>query len=318
MQILVTGSVAFDYLMRFPGQFRDLLLPDQLGHISLSFLVDALDRRRGGTAPNIAYTMALLGARPRVMATVGEDFAEYRAFLDAAGVDTALMEAVPGKFTASFFCTTDGDNAQIASFYTGAMAEASRQSVAAVSPRPDLVVISPNDPAAMARFAAECRSLGIPYLYDPGQQVARLDGADLARGLDGARFLFVNDYEFGLVCQKTGLDRKAILDRVGVLVVTKGEEGAVATADGRDIAIPIFPPDRIVDPTGVGDAFRGGFLTALGAGLGWELCGRVGALAATCALEHLGPQSHSYTPAEFVARFRSKWEDGGALEALVR
>jgi adenosine kinase len=318
MQVLITGSVAFDYLMQFPGLFKDLLLPQMLGHVSLSFLVDSMERRRGGTAPNIAYTMALLGGRPRVMATVGVDFAEYRQFLEGAGVDTALMETVAGKFTASFFATTDRDNAQIASFYTGAMADAGRQSVAAVVPRPDLVVISPNDPQAMDKFAAECRDLDIPYLYDPGQQVARLEGADLARGLTGARFLFVNDYEFGLVCKKTGLDRAGVLERVEILVETRGEAGAAVFAGGEEIAVPVFPPRAVVDPTGVGDAFRGGFLTALSHGLDWNLCGRVGALAATCCLEGVGPQSHAYAPKEFVARFRSRWEDGGGLEALVR
>jgi adenosine kinase len=262
--------------------------------------------------------MALLGGRPRVMATVGEDFADYRQFLELAGVDTALMEVVHGKFTASFFATTDQDNAQIASFYAGAMAEAARQSVRSAVPRPDLVVVSPNDPAAMDKFSAECRDLKIPFLYDPGQQVARMGGEAIARGLEGARFLFVNDYEFGLVCQKTGLDQAAILSKVGILVVTRGEQGASIYADGGEITVPIFPPETVVDPTGVGDAFRGGFLTALGLGADWKLCGEVGALAATYALETMGPQGHTFTPKEFVTRFRTKWEDGGRLEALIR
>ena len=316
MNTVLTGSVAFDTLMQFPGLFRDQFLPDRLQHISLSFLVDEMCRHRGGTAPNIAYTMALLGGRPRVMATVGEDFADYRQFLELAGVDTGLMEVVQGKFTASFFATTDRDNAQIATFYAGAMADASRQSLRLVAPKPDLVVISPNDPGAMDKFAAECRELRIPFLYDPGQQVARMEGNAIARGLEGARFLFVNDYEFGLVCQKTGLDQAAILKKVGILVVTRGEDGASIYADGGEITVPVYPPEKIVDPTGVGDAFRGGFLTALGLGAGWKLCGEVGALAATYALEKMGPQGHAYTPKEFVARFRSKWDDEGKLDAV--
>jgi adenosine kinase len=317
MDILLTGSVAFDYLMQFPGRFREQILPEKLDSISLSFLVDTLSRRRGGTAPNIAYTMALLGGHPRVMATVGEDFAEFRAFLEKAGVDTRLMEAVPGKFTASFFATTDKDNAQIATFYTGAMADASRQSLRKVTPRPDLVTISPNDPGAMKKFAVECREQGIPFLYDPGQQVARLEGEELARDLEGARFLFVNDYEFGLICKKTAFDLEHMLEHVGIIVVTRGADGASIHTDGRGIAIPVFPSEKIVDPTGVGDAFRGGFLIAFGHGWDWDLCGKVGALAATYCLERMGPQGHAYAPREFVERYRRKWDDQGKLGALL-
>ena len=204
MDILLTGSVAYDYLMTFPGLFKEQILPERLESISLSFLVESMSRQRGGVAPNIAYTMALLGTRPRVMATVGEDFEEYRAWLESKGVDTSLMEVVPGVFTASFFATTDQASAQIASFYPGAMGHAATQSLKDLPSKPDLVLVSPNEPEAMTKFAAESRELGIPYLYDPSQQVLRLEGEELARDMEGAHFLFCNDYEFGLISKKTG------------------------------------------------------------------------------------------------------------------
>lgn len=317
MDILLTGSVAYDYLMTFPGLFKEQILPERLEKISLSFLVDSMSRQRGGTAPNIAYTLALLGERPRVMATVGEDFAEYRAWLEEQGVDTTLMLTVPGEYTASFFATTDRLNAQIASFYPGAMKHAARQHIQDVQPRPDLVVISPNDPQAMTAFAAECRALGLPYLYDPSQQVLRLEGPELMRDLDGAYFMFVNDYEFELIARKTGLGLEEILRRVKVLVITRGAEGSSIYADGREYRIPVIPPERILDPTGVGDAYRGGFLAGYAHGWGWELCGQMGALAATYCLEQQGTQNHRYSRADFVARFRRHFDDGGALDALL-
>lgn len=318
MDILLTGSVAYDYLMTFPGLFKEQILPEQLEKISLSFLVDSMSRQRGGVAPNIAYTMALLGERPRVMATVGEDFGEYRAFLDSVGVDTSLMEVVPGLFTASFFATTDRASAQIASFYPGAMGVAARQSISEVRPRPDLVVVSPNAPDAMTKFAAECRELGIPYLYDPSQQILRLEGAELARDMDGAQFLFVNDYEFGLICKKTGWDLPKILQHVRVLVVTRGKDGADLYTDGEQVFIPTVPEREIVDPTGVGDAFRGGFLTGYARGFDWKLCGEIGALAAVYCLEQQGPQAHMYTRQGFVARFRQHFDDRGKLDVLLK
>jgi adenosine kinase len=318
MDILLTGSVAYDYLMTFPGLFKEQILPERLEQISLSFLVDSMSRQRGGIAPNIAYTMALLGQHPRVMATVGEDFADYRAWLDKAGVDTSLMEVVPGLFTASFFATTDRSNAQLASFYPGAMGVASKQSLTEVRPRPDLVVVSPNAPDAMTKFAAECRELKIPYLYDPSQQILRLEGSELARDMECAHFLFVNDYEFGLISKKTGWDLPQMLKHVDVVVVTRGKDGATVYTGSSEYFIPTVPEREVVDPTGVGDAFRGGFLAGYAQGFDWKLCGEVGSLAAVYCLEQKGTQNHTYNRAEFVNRFREHFDDGGKLNQLLR
>lgn len=319
MDILLSGSVAYDYLMTFPGLFVEQFLPERLASISLSFLVESMSRQRGGTAPNIAYTLALLGEHPRLIATVGEDFEEYRAWLEKAGVDTEWARVVPGKFTASFFATTDQANAQIASFYPGAMADAATLSIKDVSKRPDLVVISPTDPSAMKLHAAECRELGIPYLYDPSQQVLRLEGPELARDMEGAHFMFVNDYEFGLISKKTGLDLDGMLKHVDIIVVTRGENGASIYADGGEVKVPVAPPGAwIMDPTGVGDAFRAGFLTGYARHWDWLLCGQMGAVAATYCLEKDGPQNHRYTREEFVARFRKHFDDGGKLDALIK
>ncbi len=317
MDILFSGSVAFDYLMTFPGLFQEQILPERLASISLSFLVDGMSRQRGGTAPNIAYTLALLGERPRLIATVGEDFDEYRAWLEARGVDTAWAKVVPGKYTASFFATTDRSNAQIASFYPGAMADAATLSIKNVEKLPDLVVISPTDPTAMKLHAAECRELGIPYLYDPSQQVLRLEGEELARDMEGAHFLFVNDYEFGLISKKTGLDLAGMLKHVDIIVVTRGEHGSSIYVDGGEICIPIVSADRVIDPTGVGDAFRAGFLVGYAHDWDWKLCGEMGAVAATYCIEQNGPQNHRYTREEFVERFRKHFDDQGRLDQLL-
>jgi len=317
MDILITGSVAYDYLMTFPGLFKEQILPERLASISLSFLVDSMSRQRGGIAPNIAYTMALLGGRPRVMATVGEDFSDYRNWLDSKGVDTSLMKVIPGEFTASFFATTDHASAQIASFYPGAMEHSSIQSIKDLDRKPDLVVVSPSAPDAMMKFPAECRELGIKYLYDPSQQVLRLEGNELARDMEGAYFLFCNDYEFGLISKKTGWDLGQILKHVKVLVVTRGREGANLYTNGGEYFIPTVPEREIVDPTGVGDAFCGGFLTGYAHNWDRVLCGEVGSLAAVYCLECRGPQSHSYTKQEFVERFRRHFDDQGKLNSLL-
>ncbi|MBK7320750.1 MAG: carbohydrate kinase family protein [Anaerolineales bacterium] len=318
MDILLTGSVAYDYLMTFPGLFKEQILPERLASISLSFLVESMSKQRGGIAPNIAYTMALLGEKPRVMATVGEDFGDYRTWLDSKGVDTTLMQVVPGLFTASFFATTDQASAQIASFYPGAMGHSATQSIKELGKKPDLVIVSPSAPDAMMKFPAECRELGIPYLYDPSQQVLRLEGHELARDMEGAYFLFCNDYEFGLISKKTGWSLDQILEHVKVLVITRGKDGADLYSDGDSVHIPTVPEDEIVDPTGVGDAFRGGFLAGYSHGFDWKLCGEIGSLSAVYCLEQRGTQNHSYTPAEFVKRFRQHFDDGGKLDVFLK
>lgn len=318
MDILLTGSVAYDYLMTFPGRFQEQILPERLASISLSFLVDSMSKQRGGIAPNIAYTMALLGEKPRIMATVGEDFGDYRAWLDAKGIDTSLMKVVPGVFTASFFATTDQVSAQIASFYPGAMGYSATQSIKELNPKPGLVIVSPSAPDAMMKFPAECRELGIPYLYDPSQQVLRLEGSELARDMEGAQFLFCNDYEFGLISKKTGWSLDQMLDHVKVLVITRGKDGADLYAGEDTVHIPTVPEDEVVDPTGVGDAFRGGFLAGYARGFDWKLCGEIGSLAAVYCLEQRGTQSHAYTRQEFVARFRKHFDDGGKLDDLIK
>ncbi|MCB9422212.1 MAG: carbohydrate kinase family protein [Ardenticatenaceae bacterium] len=317
MKIVITGSIAFDYLMSFPGRFAEMLLADQLQHVSLSFLVDSLKRQRGGTAPNIAYTMALLNGRPHIMATAGQDFAEYRAWLEAQGVDTSAIVAIEDEFTASFFVNTDLDQNQIASFYTGAMARARDLTFAKFAPDADLAIISPNDPDAMRNYVAECKQLNIPYIYDSSQQTIRLSGEDLYAGLDGCFLLSVNDYEFNLIQDRTGLNEDQILQKVGGLLVTKGSSGSRLVMDGQEYHIPVVPPHKVVEPTGAGDAFRAGLMRGMQLGLPWDVAGRMGALAATYVLEQLGTQNHHYTPAEFIARYRENFDDHGALDALL-
>jgi adenosine kinase len=302
MRIIVTGSIAYDYLMSFPGKFTEHFLPDHLSRVSLSFLVDTMDKRRGGCAPNIAYTLALLGERPVLMATAGQDFDEYRRWLDAAGIDTSLVKEVREKFTASFFCSTDVANNQIASFYTGAMAHAGELSFRTAG-NVGLAIISPNDPAAMTQYAEECRTTGVPFIFDPGQQCARMSGDELTDGITGASMVVCNDYELQLILDKTGFDETDILRRTKTLVVTRGENGStVITSTGR-VNVPAVEPTQIVDPTGVGDAYRGGYMKGLAHGAAPEVCARLGSVAATYALEHLGGQSHSYTWREFRARY---------------
>ena len=313
MSIVVTGSIAFDYLMSFPGKFTEHFLPEHMSRVSLSFLVDTMDKRRGGCAPNIAYTLALLGETPRLMATAGQDFDDYRRWLEAAGVDTSLVAQVPDKFTASFFCSTDVEGNQIASFYTGAMANAAELSFRTV-PDCQLAIVSPNDPAAMIQYAQECRTLQIPYIWDPGQQCARMSGEELSQGIEGAALEMCNDYELELIRQKTGFGEAEILTHADGLVVTKGEKGCTIILDGQQVDVAAVTPSRIVDPTGVGDAFRGGFLKGMARGGDAVVSARLGAVAAAYALEHLGGQSHAYTLTEFLERFSASYGPHEGLE----
>ncbi|MBN1875901.1 MAG: carbohydrate kinase family protein [Anaerolineae bacterium] len=304
MNIVITGSIAFDYLMSFPGDFLEHVKPERIQKLSLSFLVDEMRKQRGGCAPNIAFSLALLGEHPIVMGTAGLDFGEYRIWLESSGVDTSGIKIVPDVFTASFFVTTDQQQNQIASFYTGAMAHARELSFYDFDRPVDLTIVSPNDPEAMDKYPAECKALGIPYIYDPSQQIVRSSPTSLRNGVEGADILIVNDYEFELLKDRTGMtdaDVRAAVNRA--VIVTLGAEGALIWADEK-IKVPAVPPQQIVDPTGVGDAFRAGLIKGLALGLPWEVCGRIGSLAATYVLETHGPQTHYYTLPEFVSRYR--------------
>ena len=312
MRIVVTGSVAFDYLMMFPGQFREHVIGEKDDSLSVSFLVDSLKKQHGGTAANIAYTLALLGTRPEVIAAVGEDFADYRQHLEFHGVNTAGMVVVPGEFTSSCFVNTDQGNNQITAFYPGAMSESHTLSIDGLGlTKHDLVIISPNDPKAMAAYAKECRDLGIPYLYDPSMQAPRLTPEDLKEGFAGAAMLTGNDYEFGMMSGKLGVTVADLIKMVPISVVTKGEHGSVIHVDGGEIKIPPAKPNKVVNPTGAGDSYRSGLVAGMAKGLPWEICGRLGAISSVYAIEHVGPQQHFFTKDEFLDRYR---ENFGAPE----
>jgi adenosine kinase len=321
MNIVVTGSFAFDYIMSFPGRFADHILPDKLDSISLSFLVDDMRRVYGGCAPNIAYSLALLGECPRLMATAGRDAIEYRDWLERNGVDVSPLCICDDCFTASFFVTTDEDQNQIASFYTGAMARACELSLYEIADteggRPDIVIISPNDPAAMRKYARECRELSVDYIYDPSQQVARVGGEELEEGLNGARILILNDYEYGILQKKTGLSEEQILRRAATIVVTLGEDGSRIVTQDQVFEIPPARPDAVLEPTGVGDAFRAGLIKGLVRGYPWPIIGRIGALAAAYVIEHPGPQPKPYTLEAFVSRYRANFGDAPELADLL-
>ena len=315
--IVLTGSIAFDYLMSFPGRFSEHILPEMIDKISLSFLVDSLVRRPGGIAANIAYTMALLDERPIIMATVGEDFEDQRRWLDSKGVDTSKVLVIPDELTASFFVTTDEVNAQIASFFPGAMAHAAQLSFNDVDPKPDLAVISPNDPAVMNQYCLECTELGIPYLYDPSQQIIRLKKDELWNGIQKASLLFCNEYELGLIKEKTGRAEEEIFGGLDFAVITRGEQGTDIFQPSGVLNVEAIPPAQIADPTGVGDAFRGGFLKGYLNGLSLPICGRMGALSASYCLESYGPQGHDFSLPVFLERYSTVFGDEAELSSLA-
>jgi adenosine kinase len=251
------------------------------------------------------------------MATAGQDFDEYRTWLEEQGVDTSGIVQIADDYCASFFVNTDRDQNQIASFYTGAMAYAAQLSYAEYAPETQLTIISPNDPGAMKKYVTECKRMGIPYIYDPSQQTIWLSGEDLQYGFEGCRLLTVNEYELSLIEQKTGLSEEEILARVGGLLVTKAEKGALLWIDGEEHHLPSVRPRQIVEPTGAGDAFRAGLIRGMQLELPWFVAGRMGALCATYVLEHLGTQRHHFTREEFVTRYRQHFDDEGTLDALL-
>lgn len=318
MDILISGSIAYDYLMHFPGKFRDSLIEQKLDKVSLSFLVQDMTKHYGGVAANIAYTLGLLGHRPRLFGVAGQDFNDYRQHLEAFGVDTSTVVIEKSVFTASFFCNTDTENNQISSFYSGAMALARNYTVQEVSgKRPDFVAISPDDPVAMNSRVVECRQAGIPYLYDPGQQLALLDAQSLQDGIDGCAILICNEYEWEIIQTRTGLSLDHATKNGRIFINTLGHNGSNIYLNGSAIHIPVYKPHQAKNPTGAGDAYRAGILRGMSLNLDWPVTGRIASLCGTYALEHDGTQEHRFTLPEFVARLRETFDDKGALDVLL-
>lgn len=317
MSVLLSGSLAFDYIMNFPGYFEDHILPDKIHVLNVSFLVESLDRQRGGVAGNIAYTLGLLGVPCRIVAPAGTDFEGYAGELAELGVDVSHVWMIDGTVTASAFITTDRADNQITGFFPGAMSRAGEMSVLEHLSGVQLGVVSPTAPPAMERHVREFADAGVPYMYDPGQQIVSLSPAALREGIERATIVVANDYEFALIQEKTGLSREAIVEAAPVVAVTFGELGSIIYHDGQSWDVPATPPRQLVDPTGAGDAYRVGLICAVTHGLSWEVAGRLGALAASYVIEVKGTQAHGYTTSQFQERFDEAFpEYAGALEGF--
>jgi len=312
MSVVVTGSIAFDNIMDFPGYFHEHILADKIRMLNVSFLVETMKKQRGGTGGNVAYTLALLGSRPLLYSSVGPDFTEYGGQLQAVGVDTSRVNAVTDHYTATCYITTDRDNNQITGFYPGAMASDAQLSLTPLGlGAADLVVIAPTEPVAMTRFAQECQEAGIPYVYVPAQQIIRLSAEDLQIGIAGARVIIANSYEFEMMHNKTGLTAADMLRHAEIVVTTKGADGSIIRTRTGDWTIPVAQPTAVVDPTGAGDAYAAGFVHGLTHNFDMASTGRIAALAAVYVIEEYGTQAHHYTRATFAARYAENF--GAAL-----
>jgi adenosine kinase len=318
MSIIVTGSIATDHLMVFPGRFVEQIVPDQIENLSVSFLVEDLAIHRGGAGANIAFNLGCLGLAPVLVGAVGADFAEYGEWLSAHGVDISAVHVSQTKHTARFLCTTDSDQNQIASFYAGAMSESRDIELKPIVDRfggINLVVVGPSDPAAMLRHTQECRDLGYPFAADPSQQLSSLEGDQIKQLVDGAAYLFTNAYERRLLERKTNLSDEDILERVDVSVMTRGAKGV--TVQRRDEpVISVTPPQELIkaDPTGVGDAFRAGFLAGVQWGVSDERAAQLGCMLATLVIESVGTQEHSFEHDTFMERFSEAYGPDSAAE----
>jgi adenosine kinase len=318
MSIIVTGSIATDHLMVFPGRFVEQIVPDQIENLSVSFLVEDLAIHRGGAGANIAFNLGCLGLAPVLVGAVGADIAEYGEWLSAHGVDISAVHVSQTKHTARFLCTTDSDQNQIASFYAGAMSESRDIELKPIVDRmggTDLVVVGPSDPVAMQRHTQECRDRGYPFAADPSQQLAWLGGDDIKQLVEGATYLFTNTYERGLLEHKTGWSEEDILSRVDVSVMTRGAKGVTVQRPGEPV-ISVTPPQELAkaDPTGVGDAFRAGFLAGVQWGMTDERAAQLGCMLATLVIESVGTQEHSFEPETFMERFSEAYGPDSAAE----
>ena len=321
MKIAITGSIATDHLMRFHGKFSDSIVAEKLDRISLSFLVDDLEIRRGGVAPNISFGMGVLGLNPILVGAVGPDFSDYRSWLERHNVDTSSVYVSETLHTARFICTTDDEQNQLASFYPGAMSQAREIELGPINERVgglDLVLIGPNDPEAMLRHTDECKYRKIPFVADPSQQLAWMEGDSIKDLIDGAHILITNEYEAALIEQKTGWSAQEINDRVNIRVKTLGSNGCEISQKGGELISVAVPVEEVkADPTGVGDAFRAGFLSGIAWGVSLERSAQVGSLLATYVIETVGTQEYDIAQEKFLKRFAATYGKEAAAEVSI-
>jgi len=306
-KILVTGSLAYDHIMDFPGKFSEHILPDKIHILNVSFLVNKLKKQWGGTAGNIAYNLALLGESPTVLAAAGKDFSTYRKHLTKAGVDLSQVREYQSDFTSTFFVITDQDDNQLAGFYLGVMEKAQKLSIKNVRGKVSLSIISPNDPLSMVNYSKECRQLKIPFIFDPGQQIPRLSGRAIKDSLKGAKILIGNDYEMELIRRKTNWSNLDILKKVETVITTRGAEGSEILSKDFQLKVPAVKAKKIIDPTGAGDAYRAGIIKGILNNWNWQKAGQVASLAAVYAVEHYGTQEHHYSSKDFIKRYEDNF-----------
>ncbi len=307
--ITVTGSLAFDYIMDFNGIFADHIMPDKIHKLNLSFYLETLNKQRGGNAGNISYTLSLLKQPVSILSAAGKDFAEYAKFLKDAGVITSYIKIIENEPTASAFMMTDKNDNQISGFYPGAIKQTNTLSVKSLNPKPDLMVISPDNPDSMIIFCHECQQLNIPYLFDPGMQLPTLSDEQLIQGIKGAEILIGNDYEMALLCDKLQVTSDKLLENAEILITTFGNKGSVIKTKNQSIEIKAAKIEKIIDPTGAGDAYRAGFLAGYMKKMDLKICGQMGSVAAMFAIEKYGTSNHTFTVAEFCQRYKQNFGD---------
>ena len=303
--ITVTGSLAFDNIMDFPGKFADHIMPDKIHQINLSFLVNTLKKQKGGTAGNIAYNLALLKSPVSILGVAGTDFSEYDKFLKETGVDTSNIKIIAGESSSSAFIMTDLSDNQITAFYPGAMKKAISLSLEGL--KTDFLIISPNDPQAIIKLAKEAQSLNIPYMLDIGMQLPALNSLDLKQIISGSAILIGNDYEISLLKEKSGLSEQELLSQVKILITTLGEKGSIVQTKDKKIEVSAGKPEKVADPTGAGDAYRAGFIAGYLKDLDLKICGQMGSVASCYAIEKYGTTNHKFTLEEFCERYKENF-----------
>ncbi len=305
MNILVTGSVAYDFIMDFPGSFKDHIDPTKLHILNVSFLVETLKKLKGGTAGNIAYNLALLKVKNSLLATAGEDFSDYELFLEEAGVDTSQVKIIEDEMTAQAKIITDKDDNQITAFYTGAMKFSSSLNI----PKANFCIIAPNDPQAMEKYVSQCKSKKIPYMFDPGMQLPRLSDHQIKEGIEGAEILIGNDYEMGIILKRLNISLQELTKSSKIVITTLGKDGSQITTGNTQFKTASAKVQKVLDPTGAGDAYRAGFLAGYLRGLKLEVCAKMGSTAASFAVEQYGTTNHAYTLGDFTKRYKESYKE---------